>query len=103
MTRLVVNAGSCGYTVSIGVEKDTARKYRLDMVTECKHVRKLGETLTLLDRMDALKPISSNPVYIAAAASLKHAACPIPSAILKALEVEAGLNVPKDVEFKFER
>jgi hypothetical protein len=32
---------------------------------------------------------------------LKHAACPVPSAILKAIEVEAGLNVAKDATIVF--
>lgn len=104
MTTLVVSPGSCGYTVIIRVEKAEERgKFKLSIETECKHVKKLSESLSVLDRMDALAPIPANPVYVAAAKSLKHAACAIPSAILKALEVEAGLNVAKDVTFTFER
>jgi hypothetical protein len=40
-------------------------------------------------------------VYQSAARRLKHAACPVPSGILKALEVEAGLNVTKDATIVF--
>ena len=46
--------------------------------------------------MDALVAIPENPVCRAAGPRLKHAACPVPAAIIKALEVAAGLNVPKD-------
>jgi hypothetical protein len=40
-------------------------------------------------------------VYRAAGKHLKHPACVVPSAILKAVEVEAGLNVPKDAVIRF--
>ena len=105
MTRLIVNSGGCGYTVIIAVEKDeTARKrYTLAVVTECKHVNLLAKDLPTLNMADALTPILANPVYQAAARRVKHAACPVPSGILKALEVEAGLNVPRDVTMVFEK
>ena len=45
--------------------------------------------------------ILNNPVYLAAGRHLKHAACPVPAAVLKALEVEAGLNVKKDATIVF--
>jgi hypothetical protein len=44
-----------------------------------------------------------NPVYIAAAKHYKHAACPVPSGIVKAIEVACGLALPKDVSFKIEK
>lgn len=104
MTRLVVNSGGCGYHIIIRVEKVEGSKmtFLLRMATECKHVRLLGEDLPTLEMFDALKGIFENPVYRAAARRLKHAACPVPSGILKALEVEAGLNVPRDVTMVFD-
>ena len=51
--------------------------------------------------MDAFKRVLDNPVYTKGATCLKHVACPVPSGILKALEVEAGLAVPKDVSIIF--
>lgn len=32
--------------------------------------------------------------------NIKHAACPVPSAIIKGVEVACGLALPKDVEIK---
>jgi len=49
----------------------------------------------------ALTGFQNNPVYRSAAKNLKHVACPVPSGILKALEVEAGLNVLKDASITF--
>lgn len=103
MTKLVVNTGACGYTIDIRVEKAAAGKYSLTVETECKHVKALAEDLSVLSKMDVFTSILQNPVYQAAARRVKHAACPIPSAILKTLEVEAGFNVAKNMTFTFER
>ena len=43
----------------------------------------------------------STNVLTGSGVDLKHAACAVPSAILKAVEVEAGLNVPKDAVIRF--
>lgn len=64
-------------------------------------VAKLGEELTELTMTDAFKRVFDNPVYRKGVACLRHVACPVPSGILKALEVEAGLNVPRDVSITF--
>ena len=67
----------------------------MDIAVEsgCAMVQKMAAEITRLGRRDALIGILNNPVYLAAGRHLKHAACPVPAAVLKALEVEAGLNV----------
>ena len=42
-------------------------------------------------------------VYKAASRSTRHFMCPVPVAVLKAIEVEAGLALPKDVSFSFKK
>jgi len=104
VSTAVVEPGACGLRTTVRVERDPGgdgKTYRLTVETACEHVRRLAEALPTLGRMDALVPIRDNPVYAAAGTRLKHAACPVPSAILKALEVAAGLNVPKDATITF--
>lgn len=84
------------------VQKDK-KTFAVKVTSECKMVGKLGEELGELTMMDAFKRLTDNPVYTKGAACLKHAACPVPSGILKALEVEAGLAVPRDVSMTFIR
>jgi hypothetical protein len=86
---------------TIEVEKKDKRTYELRVSSECKMVVKLGKDVPELTMMDAFKRLQDNPVYKGAATCLKHVACPVPAAILKALEVEAGLNLPRDVSIKF--
>jgi hypothetical protein len=63
----------------------------------------MAEVLGELDMFEIFKPLTEPQVYRAAAQTVKHAACPVPSAILKAVEVAAELALPKDVIIKIER
>lgn len=101
MTKVVVNSGACGFSVTITVEKQKDGKITLAFDTKCEMVQKLLEDIAILERLAPLAGFQNNSVYKSAAKHLKHTACPVPSAILKAIEVEAGLNVPKDVLVRF--
>jgi hypothetical protein len=101
MTKVIVNSGACGYSVTITAKKNKDNTIVVDLDTECAMVKKMLEDIAVLDRFAPLTGFQSNPVYRSAAKHLKHVACPVPSGILKALEVEAGLNVPKDAVISF--
>ncbi len=101
MTRAVVNPGICGFSVTIIAEKREGKEIHLSLDTECEMVKKMAEDIASLNMMSALIGFANNPVYKSAARHLKHTACPVPSAILKAVEVEAGLCIPKDVNISF--
>jgi hypothetical protein len=101
MTRIIVNSGACGFTVTVTVRKNKDGKMAVTLDTQCEMVNKMLGDLAVLDRYAPLAGLLNNPVHKSAAKHLKHAACPVPSGILKALEVEAGLNVAKDAVIKF--
>ena len=89
--------------VTVEVERKDKRTFTVTITSECEMVRKLGSEIPQLGFMDAFKRLLDNPVYTKGAACLKHVSCPVPSGILKALEVEAGLAVPRDVSIVFEK
>jgi hypothetical protein len=89
MTTVIVNSGACGFSVSIRAE--TRKDKTIAML----------EDIATLDRFAALTGFQGNPVYRSASKHLKHVACPVPSGILKAIEAETGLNVPKDASIVF--
>jgi len=103
MTKVVVKAGACGFTSVIRAEKGQERKVDISVESGCAMVQKMAAEIARLGRRDALTAILENPVYRAAGRHLKHAACPVPAAVLKALEVEAGLNVKKDATIVFSK
>lgn len=101
MTKIRIQPGACGMPVTVEVTKKDKKTFTLTITSECKMAEKLGTEIPELTLMDAFKRVLDNPVYTKGAACLKHVACPVPSGILKALEVEAGLAVPKDVSIIF--
>ena len=103
MTRVVVDPGACGFTSVIRAEKGRERTVDISVESGCAMVQKMAAEIARLGRRDALAGILSNPVYLAAGRHLKHAACPVPAAVLKALEVETGLNVKKDATIRFSK
>ena len=103
MTTVIVNSGACGFVVTIKAEKTKSKKIAISLDTDCEMVKEMLEDIATLDRMAAFSGFQNNPVFKSAAKHLKHPACPVPGAILKALEVEAGLNVPRDATIVFEK
>lgn len=103
MTRVIVNSGACGFTVTITAEKGKDKKVLIALDTACEMVQKMLADIALVDQRVTLTGFRDNPIYLSAAKHLKHVACPVPSAILKAIETEAGMNVPKDARIEFIR
>jgi DICT domain-containing protein len=103
MTKVIVNSGACGFTVTITAEKGKDKKIFIALDTACEMVQKMLADIATVDHRVTLAGFRDNPVYLSAAKHLKHVACPAPSAILKAIETEAGMNVPKDARIEFIR
>lgn len=105
MTSVRVNGGACGFVTRIRACKEERRGVSITLVSDCEAVLALNEELnsigpfTLRDIVS--KGIGANRIFEAAARCLSHAACPVVVGVLKAAEVEMGLNVPSDVHVEF--
>ncbi len=103
MTRITVDAGVCGYTATIKVEKIDRFTMRVIIHSECEQITAMNADLIELNwRRGVFCSMTASRVYQSASQHIKHAACPIPAAILKTIEVEAGIALPKDVLIHFE-
>ena len=103
MTKVIVNTGACGFTVTITAKKGKDKKIHISLDTECEMVKKMQEDISILDIRAAFTNHLNNPVYQSASKNIKHIACPVISGILKAVEAEAGLSLPKNVSIVFEK
>lgn len=101
MIKIIVDSGICGFTVEITAKKDKDKKINISLDTECEMVKEMLEDISTLDLRDALSGYLNNPVYRSASKHISHVACPVPAAILKAIEVQAGVCLPQDVNIKF--
>jgi len=102
MTHISVEAGICGFTSTIEVSKLSAKRVRVDITSDCEMVSKLGEQLHDVEWRNALK-LPENPLLCKCAhRCIRHIACPVPIAILKAIEVEVGIALAKDIVIHFD-
>ncbi len=70
----------------------------VEIRSDCEHIQKLAAGLTEVDPLREITFRGAGPLtYELASEHCAHAACPVPVGILKAIEVEAGLALPKDV------
>lgn len=98
---ITVNAGVCGFKTVITAVYDDMMTADLIIESDCPQVRKMAEGMKSVDVFKAIEtPFTENPVYIGAN-ELSHGACPVPCAIIKAVEASAELALKKNVTMTF--
>lgn len=97
MAKAMVHAGICGFktTVITKMEEDMCT---ITLTSECQAIHRLGEKLTEVNPFREISTRRGIPLTLEAGMKYcTHAACPVPVAIIKAVEVAAGLALPADV------
>lgn len=103
MSRVVVDAGSCGFSAEIRAERLEGTKVRVALSSGCEMLERMNSDLKEIDWPEVLDSLKSCLIYEVASQHISHTACPVPSAILKAIEVEIGAALPRDVTMIVER
>jgi len=100
MASAEIESGICGFCTTVKTTSE-GRAVRVEFETDCGYVEQLAEALTEVDPFKEISYRGEGPVTLKLAAEhLIHPACPVPSGIIKAIEVEAGLALPKDASIK---
>ena len=104
MTIVRVNAGACRFKARIEVFNTGNYVFETKIETDCPYIRKLQEDLTSFNLFEEVQNVFG--VQIRDLAS-KHilgscVGCPVPSAILKAAQKDAGLALPRNIDIIFE-
>lgn len=103
-TRAKVYAGACGFTSVVRATRVGKKHINVKIISACKMLRNMNEDLELLDwRHDLFTNILESVVYKSANRHLMHTDCPVPSAIIKTIQIELDGMVPVDVSMKFEK
>jgi hypothetical protein len=102
MTRVVINPGICGFTTAVEVTKEAKRMVSIGITSDCEQIAGLSKSLKELNIWDVLNQGADCEVHRQATRHRLHSVCPVPIGILKAIEVEAGLALPRDVIIHFE-
>ncbi len=103
LVRVTAEPGICGFPCVI--EARRTGRYTVSVKikdSECKHGKRLSGLVEKMTLRELFAPVSKNPVFVSAQRAGCHPSCPVPVAILKAVEVAMEMALPKDVMIKFE-
>lgn len=100
MAQAEVFSGACAFTTVIRATMEGA-VCKLAIKSECQAIQRLADALTEVNPYREISFRRGMPQTLAAGAKYcNHPACPVPVGIIKAVELEAKLNLPRDVTIK---
>ncbi len=104
MSKVRVDAGICGFATTITASSVDAQHIDLVFDSLCPHVVQAAQELTHADAYAELfvKPHES-AIYQTLSKHLPHSGCPLYCAVYKAIEVAAGLALPRDASIHIEK
>jgi hypothetical protein len=90
-----INAGVCGFHTTVRAQADGNYMVALQIESQCEAIQKLAKHLTEVNALNEISFQGDPPETLQKGAEFcTHASCPVPSGILKAVEVAAGLALP---------
>ncbi len=105
---VVVDAGICGFQTTIHAESADQQNVTFRIASTCEKAQKFGEVLTARGAVDGYAEIgagSDGVILTTARECLKAccAACAAPCGIFKAMQVAAGIALPKDIAIRMSK
>lgn len=97
MAKAEIHSGVCGHVTTVATRMD-GKVCRLTITSSCKAIQQLAEELKEVTPLLEISCKRAIPQTLQMGIKhCFHAACPVPVGIIKAIEVEAKLALPKDV------
>lgn len=104
MIEVEVNPGICGLKSVIKASSSDMMNAEVMIESDCPAVMKLAEKIKAVDAMkEIFTPFGTSAVFRESEGTLTHATCPVPTAILKAVEASCSLALPSDVVIKIKK
>ena len=103
MAKAEIHSGICGFVTTVEATADAEERYKvhLNISSNCKACQRLAQELTEVDALREMTFRGEGPLtHELGAKYLSHASCPVTTGIIKAVEVAAGLALPKDATIK---
>jgi len=98
-----ISSGICGFSATVRTQME-GTKVKLSIESECQAIQDLAAELTEVDPFQEITFRGSGPRSLEMGAKhCYHTACPVPVGIIKAVEIEAGLALPKDAVIKLSK
>ena len=106
--RVEIEAGICGFRTTACVTSEDNQNVSFDVQSTCEKIQKLGALLREKSPIDAyaeISPEGDSVMMGAVRSTLKGccAGCAVPAGLFKAMQVAAGLALPKDISIKLSK
>ena len=104
MAKVDVNPGICGLKTQLTITADDMQIVKVEIQSECPYIVAMKDGLSEMDWYEeCFAKYSESTVYKVAEKHCRHLACPVPTAIIKGIEVACGLALHKDVIIHVEK
>lgn len=101
MALVEINSGICGFKTSVSVKKADQGTVEVIIDTDCPNIKKAaGGIKTIKPLKELFRKLHETETYMALLNGVAHPACLVPAGVLKGIEVESGLALPKDSYIK---
>ena len=101
-TTVAVEPGVCGFQCTIRAKKSKDGKVQVSISdSQCELIQKMSEFFEELTLKEIFLPLAKNPINRWAESARCHPSCIVPFAILKAVEVEMGMALPRKAGIEF--
>ncbi|MBZ9685993.1 hypothetical protein G9F72_006545 [Clostridium estertheticum] len=103
MSVVNINPGICGLISKIIIETEDMQEVIIKIESLCPYIMEMAKEIQEIDGfVECFAKFQDSKVYNAAQKYSKHVACPVPSGIIKGIEIACGLALPKPVKIDFE-
>ncbi|OGN75700.1 MAG: hypothetical protein A2X25_02720 [Chloroflexi bacterium GWB2_49_20] len=103
MAKAEIFAGNCGFNTTVETRMN-GKVCNIHISSECAAIQRMAEELTQVNPFQEISFKRSLPLtHEMGVKYCTHAACPVTSGIIKAVEVEAGLALPTDVTIRLSK
>jgi hypothetical protein len=100
MAKSEINSGICGHIATVETKME-GKVCKVSITSDCEAIRKIAQELTEVNPLQEISCRRAIPQTLQMGQKhCFHAACPVPVGIIKAIEVAAGLALPKDAVIK---
>ena len=107
MARVRIYAGICGFATIVDASSEDKQHVTLEVTSDCPDVSRIAKRLNAetFDSYVEIGPCRQpgglyDTNILKICGDLPHVACPVPAGICKAIEVAAGLALPRDAHIK---
>lgn len=92
MVEVKVNPGICSLKSIIKVNSEDMQNVLIEIITDCPNIKPLEQELKEVDGLEeCFSKLGESKVYELGKKYCKHPGCPVPSAVIKGIEVACGL------------